>query len=140
MLTCAPGRTVIVGLTSPATRNVSSGPLAGPASTARFTLVVVVVVKVMVRAARFTWAPAGTCAPSPAAVAGLTRGPGALVHRRPMNCPMSGPLPIMAAGSLPPRIQPGAPVPPIIHRYPAAPIIQCQDRPPIIEPPIIEPP
>jgi hypothetical protein len=41
----------------------------------------------------------------------------------------------MVAGSWPPRIQPGALAPPIIHRYPSRPIIHPPEDPPIIEPP-----
>ena len=63
----------------PAMRNDSAG-IDGLASTVRFT---VAVVKVMVRAARLTLAPAGTWVPSRSASAALTRGPGA----RRTRCP-----------------------------------------------------
>src|SRR5579863_5206726 len=53
MVTCAPAGTLIAGLVIPAMRNDSAG-VDGLASTARST---VAVVKVTVRAARFTLAP-----------------------------------------------------------------------------------
>src|SRR5262245_29086259 len=56
MLTLAPAGTTSRGLTSPAIRNVSSGPSAGLARTANRTMVEL---KVMVLAARLTCAPAG---------------------------------------------------------------------------------
>jgi hypothetical protein len=52
-----------------------------------------------------------------------------------MIFPGSVPVPIMADGRLPPRIQPGAFVPPVIHWYPAVLIICPADEPPIIVPP-----
>ncbi len=58
--------------------------------------------------------------------AGLTRGPGAWANSVPMMVPGSVPVavPIMERGRVPPRIQPGALVPPVIHWYPAVLIIQ----------------
>ena len=44
-------------------------------------------------------------------------------------------VPMIDPGRRPPRIQPGALAPPIIHRYPARLIIQPPGEPPIIEPP-----
>jgi len=49
------------------------------------------------------------------------------------------PLPIMTAGKWPPRIQPGTPLRPVIHRYPAGLIIQLRAPPPIIDPPKYRP-
>src|SRR5579875_231212 len=128
MLTCAPAGTMIEGSVIPAMRNESAG-IDGEASTARFTLAVV---KVMARAARLMLAAAGTWLPSAVAWAGLTRGPGALANSLPMTVPGSLLPPIMEEGRVPPRIQPGAPVPPFIHWYPAWLIIQPEDEPPIM--------
>jgi hypothetical protein len=36
-------------------------------------------------------------------------------------------VPIMEAGRVPPRIQPGAPMPPVIHWYPAAGVLISGD-------------
>jgi hypothetical protein len=91
-----------------------SAAMAGEASTTRFTLVVL---KVTMRAERSMLAPAGSWLPRRCASAGLTRGPGAPANRVPMMVPGSVPAapPIMWAGRSWPRIQPGAPVPPVIH-------------------------
>lgn len=69
------------------------------------------------RAALLTVAPAGTWVPSRSASAVLTRGPGAPANRVPMTVPGLVPAepPIMKPGRVPPRIQPGAPAPPVIH-------------------------
>jgi hypothetical protein len=120
MLTCAPAETTMAGSVIPAMRN-DSADIDGLASTARLTLVVM---KVMVRAARSMLAPAGTWLPSAVAWTGLTRGPGAPANSLPMTVPGSVLVPIMKPGRVPPRIQPGAPVPPVIHWYPAWLIIQ----------------
>ena len=59
-----------------------------------------------------------------------------------MNFPGSAlimPLPIMKAGKRPPRNQPGTPLTPVIHRYPAGLIIQLRAPPPIIDPPKYRP-
>src|SRR6516165_10848724 len=61
MLTWAPAGTVILGLTMPAMRKVSSGPPAGLATAVRWTLPLV---KVMVRAAWLMWALGGTWFPA----------------------------------------------------------------------------
>src|SRR5437762_9837832 len=128
ILTRAPAGTTMSGLVMPAMRNVSSGP----EGLARIDRRTVVVAKVMVFAARSIRALAGTWLPSAVARAALTRGPGAFAHRRPMIFPGSALVPIMAPGRVPPRIQPGALVPPVIHWYPAALIIQPPPDPPIM--------
>ena len=102
-------------------RNVSSGP---PAGLATAVIRAVVPEKVICRAARFTVAPAGTVLPSRAAAAALTRGPGAPANSAPMTFPGSPEVPIMKPGRVCPRIQAGAPRPPVIQRYPELPIIQ----------------
>ncbi len=76
--------------------------------------------------ARPMLAPARIWPPSRAACCGLTCGPGALADRAPMILPGSVLVPIIDPGRRPPRIQPGALGPPIIHRYPARPIIRPQ--------------
>jgi hypothetical protein len=68
------------------------------------------------RAAWLMRAPAGVQVPSAAAWLGLTRGPGAVARSRPMVCPGSAPVPIIAACGRSPRIQASALVPPNIHR------------------------
>ena len=117
MVTRAPAGTLTAGLVIPAMRNDSAG-MDGLASTARVTFIVV---KVMVFAALLTSAPAGTWVPSVVAWAVPTRGPGAPANRAPMTLPGSVPPPvipvlIIAAGRVPPAIQPGVAVPlPVIH-------------------------
>src|SRR5487761_1046320 len=134
MVTCAPAGTLMAGSVIPAMRKDSAG-IDGLASTTRLTFAVV---KVTVRAARSMLAPAGTWAPSRCACAALTRGPGALANRVPITVPGSVPAepPIIEAGRVPPRIQPGVLAAPVIHWYPAWLIIQPSVGPPIIPPPL----
>ncbi len=113
MLTLLPAFTTMAGLTRPAMRKVSSWP---PDGLARATMRTGEPVKVMRFPARSAVAPAGISLPRRLAWAGRTRGPGAFAHSPPMTFPGSREVPIMKPGTVPPRIQPGALAPPIIHR------------------------
>jgi len=108
----APDLTSIVGFTIPEMRNVLSGPPEGLASTTKWSEVPEKVIRACERP---TVAPVGTSLPRRAALVELTRAPGALAKSRPMTSPASVFAPIMAFGRSPPRIQPGALVPPIIQ-------------------------
>ena len=93
--------------------NVSSGPPAGLATTVIRALVPE---NVICLAARLMMAPAGIALPRRASAAWLTRGPGAPADSAPMTFPGSPEAPIMKPGSACPRIQAGAPRPPVIQR------------------------